>query len=93
MDKLIHFFFFTCKKATLFIEQQQNTPLSILNSFKLKIHLRVCKACSNYAKQSKLIENALKHSHTSKDSTELFHLSETAKSLMNKVMLEKMKEK
>jgi hypothetical protein len=93
MDKLIHFFFFTCKSATLRIEQQQITALSFLNSFKLKMHLHFCKACTNYAKQSELIEKAIKENHNSTISNEVFKLSETAKFQINKALQEKMKEK
>lgn len=46
-----------CKKATEMIEQSEIMSLSFVDKMKLKIHLSICKACRNYEKQSKLIDD------------------------------------
>lgn len=47
----------SCKKATEMVEQDEIILLSFVDKVKLKIHLSVCKACRNYQKQSKLIDD------------------------------------
>jgi hypothetical protein len=47
---------YSCKKATEIIEKKSVIGLSFIESLNLKLHLSMCKACSNYKKQSKLID-------------------------------------
>lgn len=49
----------SCKKATELVERKQDSKLSFKEGFQLKLHLLVCKTCSEYEKQSKLINKAL----------------------------------
>ena len=91
MNKLLHFLFYSCKKATLLIEMSQKMPLSLINGFKLKIHLKICDQCSEYKKQSVFIERVLKSNY--KDPSELkeVKLSDSSKARFQKSLEEKMK--
>ncbi len=81
-DRLIHFFFFNCRQATLLIERQQKKPLVWLNSYKLKVHLKVCKSCKKYELQSQLLEKLLGQNHVNSDDTNVYKLSEDIKTKM-----------
>ena len=50
----------SCHKATLLIERAHVRPLSIVERIKLKMHLAMCDKCTEYQKQSFIIETALK---------------------------------
>ncbi|MDP1675550.1 MAG: hypothetical protein Q8L88_01700 [Bacteroidota bacterium] len=51
----------SCKKATGLIEKRSVIGLSFAEKFQLHIHTAMCSACTNYQKQSVLIDNMLKH--------------------------------
>ncbi len=51
----------SCKEATLMIEKNHERPIGIADNVKLAYHLAICKACSLYRKQSKVIEKVLKY--------------------------------
>ncbi len=59
MKKLMQILFLSCLKATEFIEKKLNHKLSFKEEIQLKVHKSMCKACSNYEKQSKLIDKVL----------------------------------
>lgn len=50
----------SCQKATELIEQKTETALNKRNKIQLLFHLKSCSGCSNYEKQSRIIEEALK---------------------------------
>ncbi len=50
---------FTCREVTEICASDKE--LSGWPKVKLKMHLFICKACSNYAKQIALLKEALKH--------------------------------
>lgn len=54
----------SCKKATELIEKQQLIPLRFAERLQLKMHKKVCSACSNYEKQSVFIDKALNNRFT-----------------------------
>lgn len=49
-----------CKQASSMVEKKHEQNLGTMDRFKLAFHLLVCKVCAVYAKQSTLIENAIK---------------------------------
>jgi len=61
MKKLMHILFLSCLKATELIEKKIHFKLSIREKWQLKVHKSMCQACTNYEKQSYLIEKAISH--------------------------------
>lgn len=60
MRKLLNFLLLSCKRYTLLVEQQHQKKLSVVKSVQLKVHASICKTCSEYAKQSKMLEEIMK---------------------------------
>jgi hypothetical protein len=55
----------SCKRATELIEKKSILGLSLKENVQLKVHTKVCDACSQYQKQSKEIDTLLeKHIHS-----------------------------
>jgi hypothetical protein len=50
----------TCKQATALVSQGLDRKLSRWERCKLKIHLLICDACSNFVRQSEFIRRAVK---------------------------------
>jgi predicted anti-sigma-YlaC factor YlaD len=50
----------TCKEATALVSQGLDRQLSRWERVKLRLHLAVCDACSNFVKQSAFIRRALR---------------------------------
>lgn len=50
----------TCKEATQLVSQGLDRELSAWERVKLRLHLTICDACSNFARQSAFIRRALK---------------------------------
>jgi hypothetical protein len=69
MKKLMHLFFLSCLKATELIEKKFHFELSVKEKLQLKMHKMMCSACSNYEKQSGLIEKVISNLEKSKVST------------------------
>ena len=65
MKKLMQLLFLSCLKATELIEKKMNFKLSRKESIRLRAHKMVCDACSNYEKQSRLLEKGIAESHAS----------------------------
>jgi hypothetical protein len=59
MKKLMHILLLSCLKATELIEKRFFFKLSFKERLQLKLHKMVCDACSNYEKQSMLLEKAI----------------------------------
>jgi len=59
MKKLMQFLFLYCLKATELIEKRIYSKLSFKKRVQLKVHKAMCDACSNYEKDSLLIDKAL----------------------------------
>lgn len=51
----------SCLKATELIEKKLHFKLSFTERLQLSMHKIVCEACSNYEKQSILIEKSISH--------------------------------
>ena len=60
MEKLMSRMLLSCKEATYLVEKQMESPLTIMEKFRLNIHLRLCKVCNAYQNQSETINIALK---------------------------------
>lgn len=52
---------YTCKKATELIEKEPFEKLSFLTKVRMKMHLMMCGACSNYKKQSQTLSGWIKN--------------------------------
>ncbi len=59
MKKLKHLLFLSCFKTTGLIEKKIQFGLSWNERLRLQIHKSMCDACTNFEKQSRLIENGL----------------------------------
>ena len=59
MKKIMHILFLSCKKATELIEKKLHFKLSVIEKMQLKMHKMMCNACTNYEKQSELIEKGI----------------------------------
>jgi len=59
MKKLMQYLFLSCYKATSLIEKRIYSKLTFKEEVQLKIHKMMCDACSNYEKDSLLIDKAL----------------------------------
>lgn len=55
----MHILFLSCKKATEMIEKKLNFRLSWYEKIQLESHKMMCNACTNYEKQSELIEKGI----------------------------------
>ena len=61
MKKLMHYLFLSCLKATELIEKKIYFGLTFREKMQLTAHKSMCKACTNYEKQSQLLDRALKN--------------------------------
>lgn len=55
-----------CKQATQLMSQAQDRPLTRRERLALKLHLMICKGCSNYNRQLSFIRKAIRHLGTYK---------------------------
>ncbi len=75
MKKLMHILFLSCIKATELIEKRFHFGLSGKEKLQLKVHKMMCDACTNYEKQSILIEKGIELQHKRmSDNTDLSQL-------------------
>ena len=56
----MHFFFLSCLRATELIEKKIHMQLDLKEEIQLKLHKSMCKACSNFDKQSVFIDVLIK---------------------------------
>lgn len=77
MRRYLNTLMLSCRKATELVEKRRICRLDKLKGLQLKMHLSVCPDCSNYAKQTGLIDRLLNRMPTSLPSyTETFLLEE-----------------
>lgn len=69
MKKLMNYLMLSCKKATGLIEKKSVFGLSWKENIQLKVHTKMCDACSTYQKQSKEIDTLLEKHICSTDET------------------------
>lgn len=61
MNKIMHILFLSCLKATELIEKKFHVKLSFTERMQLKAHKMMCDACTNYEKQSAIIEKGIEN--------------------------------
>lgn len=61
MKKIMHTLFLSCIKATELIEKNFHVKLSFTERIQLKAHKMMCDACTNYEKQSAIIEKGIEN--------------------------------
>lgn len=59
-QKLMHFLFLSCLKATELIEKKFHFKLSFKEKIQLELHKMMCDACKTYETQSEIIEEGIK---------------------------------
>jgi len=64
MKKLMQYLFLSCLKATHLIEKRIYSKLTFKEKVQLRVHKMMCDACSNYEKDSLLIDKALQKHKT-----------------------------
>lgn len=75
-----------CDVATLFITKREFVELGKVDKLRLAMHLRVCKYCRQYAKQSSIISNQISQVRKIDNNNLRHHLSEEQKiSIINKL--------
>lgn len=62
-QKIMHFLFLSCLKATELIEKKFHFKLTLTEKIQLEIHKMMCDACKTYEKQSEIIEEGIKGHH------------------------------
>ncbi len=65
MKKLMNYLMLSCQKASALLDKKDFFGLTRKEKVMLKMHTAMCDACTNYKKQSELIDKILhKHFHT-----------------------------
>lgn len=59
MQKIMNMMVNSCKKTTELIDKQLFTPLTAKEKMQLQVHKSMCKTCSAYGHQSKLIDRII----------------------------------
>lgn len=62
-QKIMHFLFLSCLKATELIEKKFHFKLSFTEKIQLEVHKMMCDACKTYEKQSVIIEEGINRTH------------------------------
>ena len=69
----------SCKKASQIISQSLDRPLTMRESFALKLHLFVCKYCKRFSQQVQTLRVAIKIMVSSIESNNNIEMSSAAK--------------
>ncbi len=59
MKKLMHILFLSCLKASELIEKKFHFGLTFSEKIQLKMHKMMCDACTQYEKQSVILEKGI----------------------------------
>jgi hypothetical protein len=51
----------SCREASRLLSRREEQPLASVERFKLALHLRLCRACTRFARQLALMRAALAH--------------------------------
>ncbi|MCF8276477.1 MAG: zf-HC2 domain-containing protein [Flavobacteriales bacterium] len=60
MGKIMNVMMLSCRKATELMEKKLDKKLSTTETFQLKLHISMCKACSDYQSHTTMIDAAMK---------------------------------
>ncbi len=93
MNKLVHIFILSCKRATFLIEKSQARRLGLIDRIQLRFHLKLCDGCGRYQKQSLFIENLLKGDQKDLSKMAGLQLSDKSKELIQRAIEENLKKK
>jgi len=85
MKRLMHYLFLSCLKATELIEKRIYSKLSFGEKMQLELHKMMCDACSNYEKDSLLIDKALQKQNAKPPVITGIDLKAFEESLVNKL--------
>jgi len=85
MKKVMHILFLSCLKATELIEKKLHFKLLFKEKLQLKIHKMMCDACTNYEKQSLLIEEGIAKQANKAEREISFDMKEFEKSILAKL--------
>ena len=77
--------FLSCLKATELIEKRLHFSLSFKEKLQLKVHKMMCDACTNYDKQSSLIEKGVEKLGSNKESEIDLDMEAYEKSILEKL--------
>ena len=85
MNWLTNKLFLSCKRAAELIDRKESGDISALQNFRLRLHTSMCRACTAYEKQSKLLEKLLEKKLRSKE-----HVSDAEKAELKRKILERL---
>ncbi len=85
MKKLMQYLFLSCLKASQLIEKKIYSRLTFKEQLQLKMHKAMCEACTNYEKDSLLIDKALQKQTTQPPVITGIDLDAFEESLVNKL--------
>ena len=57
----------TCKEVHRLVSEQMDRDLSLIERARLRVHMLVCDACTNFGAQMKLIRSAMRQFPTDND--------------------------
>lgn len=77
--------FLSCKRAAELIDRKESGEITGVERFQLRLHTSMCRACTAYEKQSKLLEKLLEKQLKSK-----VHISEAEKAELKRKILERL---
>jgi hypothetical protein len=67
MKKVMNYLMLSCEKAAGLIDKKLISRLTWKEDIQLSMHTKMCDACSNYQKQSKIIDTAMESQIRSTD--------------------------
>lgn len=76
LKKFIHVFVLSCKQATLLIEKQLHTSLSLHQRVQLSIHLGLCKHCCKYRDKALFLDHLIRERNRKEHSPYRFNPDE-----------------
>lgn len=80
----------SCVKATTMIEKKYFDELSRRENLRLKLHTSMCNACSQYERQSKMLNHAISlhlHEFPVNGHANKYHLESNARQRMRNIIL------
>lgn len=84
MKRLLFRLTFSCREATMIMEQKWSTGISRKTAFKLRVHNAVCAYCRYYEKQSKRLDQLLQR-FSKGSSTQVTHTEDLKTTIIRKL--------
>jgi len=85
MQKIMNMMVNSCKKTTELIDKQLFTPLTAKEKMQLQVHKSMCKTCTAYEHQSKLIDSIIGKWFTGKSKVNVKLPEETKVKIIDKI--------